>query len=455
MKKKKKEINRKNSRKNYDHSLDGVEITKIEKSVYPNGSLASQVLGFIGTDAKGLEGMEALYDKDLKKTEGKYLIKKDKKGRVVYSEIDVNADYDGADVVLTIDRNIQFIAETELKKSVEKYEAKSAMAIVMNPKTGEILAMANYPTYNPNNFNATGNHFIWRNRTVTDIFEPGSTLKIFIAATAIDLGYYNEETLFDCENGKYVVDGHEINDTRPHKWMSLEQIIRLSSNIGIVKVAEVIRREKIYEFLSDFGFGKKTNVGCAAETIGKFRHFKKWTNFDTAAISYGQGIGVSAIQLVSAASALANNGVLMKPHIVKSIKYKNPVKIVKTEIEESKKIISSKTAKTVISMMDKVINNNGTGRKAASKKVRLCGKTGTAQKADDKGGMSEDNYIASFLGFAPTSDPKFAILVVVDEPKKSHQGGEVAAPAFKNIAIKSLEYMKNAKISKLAFDRDF
>ncbi len=432
--------------------LKGIEIKNTPISTYPNGELAAQVIGFTGTDKYGLEGVQRKFEEKLKKSDKRYLVKRDVNGKVVYSERDVNKNYDGADIVLTLDKTIQYIAEKELKKSVDDNKAKSGMALVMDVKNGEILAMAHYPTFNPNCFVDFGPS-LFRNRIVTDYFEPGSTLKVFVAAAALDLNFSTKDTIFDCENGSYFIQDKEINDVTPHKWLSLEQIIRRSSNIGMVKVAQTIRKDNMYKYLLNFGFGEKTGIDFFGETSGKLRNYMDWNDFDIAAISYGQGIGVSAIQLITAVSAIANGGLLMEPHLVKSLIYKNPNKIKNIKPKVVRRVIKEETARDIALMMDKVVNRNGTGRRAKSDLYRLCGKTGTAQKMNKEKIMSEEKYTASFLGFAPLEKPQISILVVVDEPEVSHQGGEVAAPVFKKVAEESLIYLNNKRSSKMIANR--
>ncbi|MGD9210894.1 MAG: penicillin-binding protein 2, partial [Desulfobacteraceae bacterium] len=299
-------------------SLKGIAFMPETSRVYPNKILAAQVIGFSGIDGRGLEGIEFFYDRYLKGQEIKTQIFKDAKGRGFDIPTQLTEEHQGQQLVLTIDRNIQYITEAAIEEAVKKYSGNSGLAVVMAPKTGAILAMAHYPFFNPNNFSAYGRE-VWRNRAITDPFEPGSTLKIFSAAAAIDSERVTSNTIFFCENGTYKLGRNIIHDTKSHGWLTLKKIIKFSSNIGSVKVMQAIGPEVLYEYLTKFGFGQKTGIDCPGETSGSLSHFNNWSLVDAGAISFGQGISVSAIQMVAAASAIANDGLYMQPHIVQSI----------------------------------------------------------------------------------------------------------------------------------------
>jgi cell division protein FtsI (penicillin-binding protein 3) len=346
----------------------------------------------------------------------------------------------GKNLVLTIDSMIQYIAEKTLDETVKKFSATSGMAIVMVPKTGAILAMAHVPLFNPNALKRS-NRKNWRNRIITDPFEPGSTMKIFSAAAAIESGSSSPSSIFFCENGAYKMGRHVIHDTHEHGWLSLQQIIKYSSNIGAIKFSAIMGHEYLSRTLQNFGFGSKTGIDCPGETPGNLRPFRRWTKVDAGTISFGQGVSVSALQLIAATSAVANKGILMKPYVVQAITDHNGRLIKSFGPRRIRKVISEKTAETLSRIMQTVITEGGTGVNAALEGYSVCGKTGTAQKIDENGRYSYEKYVASFVGFAPAENPKIAVLVVVDEPEKQHYGSIVAAPAFKAIAQKTLDYM--------------
>jgi len=437
----KRQINPKEAQNLKSLSIKGVGFIPENSRVYPNKILAAQVLGFSGIDGSGLEGIEFLYDPYLKGREIKIKVLKDAKGRGFGIPPQITEEHQGQQLVLTIDRNIQYITETALEEAVKKYHGQTGLAVVMAPKTGAVLAMAHYPNFNPNTFDAFDCK-IWRNRAITDKFEPGSTLKIFNAAAAIDSERVTSNTIFFCENGTYRLGGTIIHDTKPHGWLTLKKIIKYSSNIGSVKVMQTIGPEVLYEYLYKFGFGQKTGIDCPGETSGSLSHYKKWTLVDAGSISFGQGIAVSAIQLVAAASAIANDGLYMKPHIVHKIidDSGRTVKIFKPE--QVRQVISAKSARIVRKIMQSVVAKGGTGQKAALSGYSVGGKTGTAQKVSVDGGYAKDRFVSSFIGFVPVENPEAVILVVIDEPKTHHYGGTVAAPAFRKIAHGTLQYRK-------------
>jgi cell division protein FtsI (penicillin-binding protein 3) len=353
----------------------------------------------------------------------------------------------GKNLVLTIDSAVQYIAEKALGEAVKTFSAKSGMAIVMVPKTGAILALAHVPLFNPNSVERFNRKF-WRNRIITDPFEPGSTMKIFSAAAAIESGSSSPSSIFFCENGAYKMGRHVIHDTHEHGWLSLQQIIKYSSNIGAIKFSAITGPEYLSRTLQDFGFGSKTGIDCPGETAGSLPPFKRWTKVDAGTISFGQGVSVSALQLIVATSAVANKGILMRPYVVQAITDHNGRLIKSFGPGKIRRAISEKTAGALSRIMQTVITEGGTGVNAALEGYSVCGKTGTAQKIDENGGYSYEKYVASFVGFAPMKNPQIAVLVVVDEPQKQHYGSIVAAPAFKAIAQETLDYMHIAPKGK-------
>jgi len=405
--------------------------------VYPNKTLAGQVIGFTGVDGHGLEGLEFIFDDQLSGDSRTVKILKDGKGRRF--ESGGAGSRAGNDLVLTIDRQIQFITERALAETAKKFSARSAMAVVMEPSTGEILALAHWPFFNPNDFRRYTPR-VWRNRAITDPFEPGSTMKIFSAATALETGASAVNTIYYCENGALRIGRETIHDTKGHGWLSLQQIVKYSSNIGTYKVAQKIGSHRLYAYLRAFGFGRKTKVECPGESAGALPYYKRWKSFDTGSIAFGQGISVTALQLASAAGALANDGLLMQPHIVKAVVDPNGRPVSTFAPRPVRQVVSARTARTVRRIMKTVITEGGTGTLAALDGYTVCGKTGTAQKVD-RTGYANGRYIASFLGFAPARRPRLAVLVVIDEPRKDHYGGKVAAPAFRRIVSETLSYL--------------
>ncbi|MGD8703411.1 MAG: penicillin-binding protein 2, partial [Desulfosarcina sp.] len=279
------------------------------------------------------------------------------------------------------------------------------------------------------------------NRAVTDAFEPGSTMKIFSVAAAIDSGVCSPSTIFYCENGEYHIGKNIIHDTKSHGWLSLQQIVKYSSNIGSVKMAEKLGSRQLYDYLRGFGFGQRSGIDCPGETAGSLSSFKAWSAIDTGAIAFGQGISVSAIQLIAATSAIANDGLLMKPMLVKAITDRKGQPVKQYAPEPVRRAVSSQSAVTVRRILKTVITEGGTGVNAALEGYSVCGKTGTAQKIDGSGTYAKGRFLASFVGFAPADRPELAILVLVDEPKDQTYGGIVAAPAFRQIALETLSYL--------------
>ena len=420
--------------------IKGVDFITEHSRYYPNKTLAAQLVGFSGIDGHGLEGMEFYFDATLKGGEQEITILKDALGRR-FEGAGMPANLDGGhNVVLTIDRTIQHIAQKALEASATEYAAQSGIAIVMAPATGEVLALAHYPFFNPNSYR-TFERELWRNRAITDPFEPGSTMKIFSVAAAIDSGVCSPSTIFYCENGEYRIGRNTIHDTKSHGWLSLQQIVKYSSNIGSVKMTEKLGPRQLHDYLNAFGFGRRSGISCPGETVGSLSPFKSWSAIDAGAISFGQGISVSAIQLIAAASAIGNDGLLMKPMLVKEITGRNGQTVKRFSPEPVRRVVSSRSAATVRRILKTVITEGGTGVNAALEGYSVCGKTGTAQKIDSSGTYAKGRYLSSFLGLVPADQPELAILVLLDEPKVQTYGGIVAAPAFRQIALETLSYL--------------
>ena len=421
--------------------IDGIFFKHDTRRYYPNRGLAAQVLGFTGFDNKGLEGLEYRFNDELAGKDVKIRIVKDATGKRLDTEKRFKSKFTGNSLVLTLDKKIQFVTKQALEHAVTSQNAKSGLAVVMKPSTGEILAMAHHPGFNPNRFQAFSRER-WRNRAVTDQFEPGSVMKVFLAATALEHNISTPRSIFFCENGDFDIGRYTIHDTHPHGWLTLRQVIKYSSNIGAAKIGTSMGNQILYNALTDYGFGRKTGIRCPGETPGRLWHPGKWSEIDRASIAFGQGIAVSAIQLISGISAIANDGVLMKPLLVKQIISDDGTVQAAFHPQRAARVISSRTARQTQDIMQAVISEEGTGSNAIMNGYSVCGKTGTAQKvAEDGNGYSKSRYTSVFAGFSPADDPELAVLVVVDEPRKNHYGGVVAAPAFKNILSESFQYL--------------
>ncbi|MEJ2158014.1 MAG: penicillin-binding protein 2 [Desulfobacteraceae bacterium] len=436
--------------------IKGVDFIPEHNRFYPNTTLAAQVLGFTGIDDHGLEGVEFFYDRELKGSEQTVTVLRDALGRGFDADRLSAPQQAGNNLVLTLDRHIQYIAEQALAEAVKKYKAKSGMALVMDPNTGALLAVAHNPVFNPNTYRKY-RRSAWRNRAITDPFEPGSTMKIFSVAAALETGKMGPSTIFYCENGTYTIGDHAVHDTKSHGWLSVQQIVKYSSNIGAVKMVERIGRRALFDRLKAFGFGQRTRVDSPGESPGSLSHYKRWTVVDTGAIAFGQGVSVTALQLITAVSALANDGLMMKPYIVQAVTDPNGRLLRKIEPQPVQQVLTAETARTVRRIMRTVITPGGTGVEADLDGYEVCGKTGTAQKIDENGRYAPRKYVASFVGFAPAKQPALTVLVIVDEPEDVYYGGLVAAPAFKKIIKESLGYLNippGKGMQKLRVSRD-
>lgn len=428
--------------------LPGVDLVMEPQRVYPQGYLASHLVGFAGLDARGLEGLELAYDPLLKGEPGWRWLSRDARRRPVGNwEAPTVAPRDGMTLVLTVDTTLQFIAERELEIAYEKAQAQGASIIVMDPMTGEILAMANRPTFDPNRFSQTPAEER-RNRAVTDTFEPGSVFKVVTAAVALGRGAVRPEDRFFCENGNYPVAGHILNDHRPHGWLTFREVITQSSNIGTAKVAMRLGPNSIYQGIQAFGFGTPTGVELPGEVGGLSKPPSQWSRPSITVIPIGQEITVTALQLAQAISAVANGGLLVKPRVVREIRDPsgNPVKRFSPTV--IRRVISEEAAHTLQKILAGVVEE-GTGRLAQVPGLKAAGKTGTAQKIEPTGGYSHSHFVASFIGFVPVEHPRLAIVVVVDDPRGSYFGGVVAAPVFKEVAMESLAYLEQQTAPEL------
>jgi len=422
--------------------LSGIHFLKENKRFYPHSQLAAHVIGFVGLDSKGLEGIELQYDVLLNGRQNVWTTEIDAMGRGIMM---ARGPYEKEDhyrnIVLTIDKHIQHVAETELNSSIQKWGAKGGMAIVMDPMTGKILAMTSSPVFNPNQF-IQSRPRSWRNRAVSDVFEPGSIFKAFLAAAVLEEKVVQSSDSFFCENGSYTIYDRKIRDHSKHGWLTFQQIIKVSSNIGAAKVAEKMGKERFYRYICDFGFGEKTRVGLPGEAKGIIQHPRYWPPVMLDTIAFGQGIAVTGIQLATAFSAIANGGVLMKPSVVEKITGEKGEVIQSNKPEAIRRVISEEASRKVIALLKASTEKGGTGEQAVAQGYEVAGKTGTAQKVDGiLGGYSEDKYTSGFIGFAPADEPKIVVLVIIDEPRGSTYGGIVAAPVFRGIVEKVLPYL--------------
>lgn len=426
-------------------NLKGIDFLKESKRSYYNGYLASHVIGFAGLDNAGLDGVELYYDRYLKGESGWALVLRDARQKKLDLQEKMSLPKDGYDLVLTIDEVIQYIAERELDKAFKTHHAQSATIIVMDPHTGAILAWANRPTFDLNEATRASAD-IRRNRAITDLFEPGSVFKIVTASAALEEKEVTEEDKFFCENGSYKFGPHVLHDHRPHGTLTFREVIEQSSNIGTSKVAQLLGPNLLYRYIKLFGFGNKTGIDLGGEINGVTREPRLWSKISIITIPMGQEVGVTALQLTSAISVIANGGQLMRPYLVKEIKDKYGESIKQFSPVMIRKVISLDTAERVKKILVGVLEQ-GTGKLARVPGFSAAGKTGTAQKLEPNGTYSHNKFIGSFIGFAPAEDPLIAIAVILDQPHPYYFGGVVATPVFKNVAGDVLRYLNSKNLS--------
>ena len=421
-------------------NLKGVYFQKENQRIYPKRDLASHVLGFVDLDEKGLGGIEYALDSQIRGKSEKVIVMADARQR--WFDGGEAQRERGANVILTLDEKVQYIAERELAAAMAKTHALAGTVIVMNPNNGEILALANWPKFNPNAANEVPAE-ARMNRAVTALYEPGSTFKLITLAAAFDQGITRPGEVFDCENGAVYVAGHRIRDHKPFGMLNVAEILARSSDVGAIKIALRLGAPKFYDYIRAFGFGQLTGVDLPGESKGILRRLDNWSAISIGSISMGQEVGVTPIQLISAVSAIANGGMLYKPHVVAELRREN--QLAPTEglpaPAEPKKVIRPETAATLRRLMEGVVLE-GTGKLAHLDGWTAAGKTGSAQKIDPATGRySRTQLIASFTGFAPISNPAVTILVSLDSPVGQHEGGQVAAPVFRRIAEQVLPYL--------------
>jgi cell division protein FtsI (penicillin-binding protein 3) len=423
-------------------ALAGIGFTKESGRYYPGREIASHLLGFAGTDNQGLEGLEKAYDHVLRGPECTLTQMRDALGRPFYVSRPMADGHEMHDLVLTIDKDVQYKAQQALQAVVKETKAKSGQCVIVDPMTGEILALAVCPNFNPNVF-WKHQPSQWRNRAVTDCYEPGSTIKAFLLAAAFDKGVVSPQMTFFCEEGKYRVGNHTIHDhdAEGHGLLTVSEIITFSSNIGAVKIGERLGYKRFYEYLRRFGFGEKTGIDLIGERQGFVRPEKEAKEIDKANLYFGQGMAASSIQLVMAMAAIANGGKLMRPFVVKSIKNQGGQVVRETRPKVVRRVVSPETARRTARILEKVAGEDGTGSLAAIEGHRVAGKTGTSQKVDPRTKTySKEHYVSLFVGFVPVGHPKLTMLIMVDEPQEKKYGGLVAAPVFKEVGAWSLSH---------------
>lgn len=436
----KRKISKKQSQEIKKLKLKGIGFLKEYKRFYPKNYLAAHLIGFAGLDNKGLEGIELTYDRYLRGGVNKLMVIKDGKGQTILglkNNPEAKAS-NGNDIILTIDEVIQHHAELELKNVCNQYNAKGGSIIVMNPKTGEILASSVVPSYNPNYFNQYPPSQ-YKNKIITDSFEPGSTFKIFTTLALLKEELIKSDKTYFCP-GHIEIGNKTIRCHHEHGSLNFEGIIAQSCNVGIIQCVKRLSDRKFYSHILECGLNEPTKIDLYGEEKGLLPNSRYWSNLSKPTIAIGQGISVTPLQLITAVAAIANDGVLMKPLIIKAIRNPQGKIIKKFKSTPVREIISRDLAEEITKIFKKVVSD-GTGKLAQINGYEIAGKTGTAQKIDSKGGYSSTNFIASFIGYLPADDPKLIILVIVDEPKGIYWGGQIAAPTFKQLAKRILSYM--------------
>lgn len=432
-----KSVDAKKASKLKNFVADGLIFKEDPARVYEYKALASHITGFVNYQGKGTDGIESSFDTQLKGKEGSRFVRKDGLGNIMAVLPENYRDaVPGGNIVLTIDRGIQSALETELMQGVKAAKAESATGIVMDPNTGEILALANYPSYDPGKYMDYSDE-IRRNKAISDVYEPGSTFKGIAMAGVLDKGLATPGTMVNTENGRYSFMGKEIKDHHAAASMSVREVIRYSSNIGMVKLSQKIDKDEFYQYLRSFGFGNYTYSGLPGEVKGRLMLPAEWSGTTKGSIAYGYGISVTPIQLITAYSALINGGILYKPYIVKEIKDTDgKTNILNTPVKV-REVITAETSKLMRLLMTDVVDK-GTGKRAAIEGVKIGGKTGTSRRIVD-GKYSKERYNSSFVGFFPADAPKYICLILVNSPKSvGITGGEVAAPVFRNVAARIL-----------------
>lgn len=414
-------------------SLDipGVFLQREYRRYYPYGAETVHVLGITDLDDQGQEGIELAYNRQLAGVDGSRRVLKDRRGNIIEGVESIRTPQEGQDIMLALDRNIQYLAYRELGEAMHTHRAKAGAVVVLDAKTGEVLALVNQPSYNPNQRAKNMQSGLTRNRVVTDTFEPGSTLKPFTVALAIESGRFQSDTLINTEDGKMRIGPATIHDAHGAGTLTVSQVIQKSSNVGAAKLALALTPQSMYTHFSKLGFGKPPQSGFPGEVAGRLRPYQTWRPIEQATMAYGHGVSVSLLQLARAYTVFTSDGELKN---ISMLKLAQP--------SQSQRVISARTAQTVRNMLETVVLPGGTAPRAQVLGYRVAGKTGTAHKLDAQGGYAPDRYVASFVGFAPASDPRLIIAVMLDEPSAGqYYGGTVAAPVFSRIMAGALRLL--------------
>jgi len=410
-------------------NLPGVFLQREYRRYYPAAEVTAHVVGFTGMDDNGQEGIELAYHEWLAGKRGSRRVIKDRLGRIVEDIESIRAPQQGRDLALSIDQRIQYLAFRELKSAIAEHAAKAGSIVVLDATSGEVLALANWPTYNPNNRD-TLKMARSRNRAVVDLFEPGSTLKPFTAAAALETGLVGPGSVIDTEHGRFSIGRRTIRDVHPEGFLTVSQVIQKSSNVGSAKIALSMAPQKLWAIFSAVGFGTQTRVGFPGEASGRLRAYQSWKPIEHATMSYGHGVSVSLLQLARAYSVFATDGELKQLTLIR-----------RDQPAEGKRVVSRRTAQAVRRMLETVTQPGGTATRAQVAGYRVAGKTGTAHKLDGAT-YAADRYVSSFVGIAPATNPRLVIAVMIDEPGGKHYyGGEVAAPAFSNVMAGALRLL--------------
>ncbi|HYB73326.1 MAG TPA: penicillin-binding protein 2 [Candidatus Sulfotelmatobacter sp.] len=422
-------------------NLKGIGLVAESRRLYPRQELAAHLLGFVGVDDRGLEGIEFQYDALLGGKPRWVVAAQDALGRVVFRDEAEPTDRETFDVVLTIDEVIQYITERELERAVARSRARAGTAIVMDPRTGEVLALANWPTFNPNLYQQAPADDR-RDRAAVDTFEPGSVFKVILGAAALEEGVVHLGDRFYGENGAIEVGGVTIRDHERYAWLTFEDVLAQSSNVGAIKVGLRLGKTLYYNYISGFGFGSLTGIDLPGETPGLIRRPQKWSQVSLGALSIGQEVSVTPLQLLTAFAAVANGGELVRPFVARALRRQDAETVRTFGPLKLRRVISAATVRALAVPLQAVVRE-GTGKEAAVDGYSVMGKTGTAQKLDRATGRySHRKVVASFVGAVPVEDPRLAILVVIDEPQAHAWGGAIAAPTFREIARETLKYLR-------------
>ncbi|MBI4938821.1 MAG: penicillin-binding protein 2 [Nitrosomonadales bacterium] len=424
--------------------VPGVSLRREYRRYYPDAEVTAHLLGFTDVDDNGQEGVELAMQEQLGGKAGSQRVIKDRRGHIVEDVASIRAPKPGSDLALSLDSKMQYLAHREIKLAVEQHRAKAGSIVVLDAKSGEVLALANWPSYNPNN-RARPDTRVMRNRAATDLFEPGSTMKPFTVAAALDAGKVTAEAIIRTEGGEFSVGGRKIHDTHPETALTVGQVIQKSSNVGAAKIALMLPPETFWRSLAETGFGEQTGSAFPGEAAGRLRDYRKWRPIEQATMSYGNGISVNLLQLARAYTVFANDGEL------------KPVTLLRQNAPAAgRSVYSQATALAVRDMLELVVKPGGTAPLAQIAGYRVAGKTGTAHKLE--GGRYVSRYIASFVGLAPASSPRLIVAVMVDEPGgEQYYGGQVAAPVFSNVmgaALRQLNVPNDAPLGNVMMPPD-